>query len=200
MLKRMARQDRMALLDIDLNLFLQPEILQKAVNRRHIVIILVLRRLLRLRFDQDRTFVADFVLILDDRLQEAASMGAFGFQIGVEQSFVALTPAPQHIVRATEFMRGIETGFHRRRRIGVNFGVRVGGSPRHPALMAEHIGGAPEQLGLVRRLLFAKVINDFLKVAQAFGKGRALGPRIGIVEGVERRAQDIEHLKRHIGL
>jgi membrane protein len=63
--ERMAGKDRVALFDIHLHLVLQPEILEEAVNRRHIVIILVLGRFLRLRLDQDRALEADLVLVFD---------------------------------------------------------------------------------------------------------------------------------------
>ena len=53
-LEAVAGQDRVALLDVDLDLVLQPEILEKAVHGRDIVVVLVLGRLLRLGFDQDR--------------------------------------------------------------------------------------------------------------------------------------------------
>ena len=65
-LEGMAGKDGVALLDIDLDLLLQPELLEEAIDRGDIVVVLVLGRLLRLRLDQDRALEADPVLVVDD--------------------------------------------------------------------------------------------------------------------------------------
>ena len=74
MLEGMAGQDGVALLDIELDLLLQSEILEEAVDRGDVVVVLVLGRLLRLRLDQDRALEADLVLVLDDEIEEAAEL------------------------------------------------------------------------------------------------------------------------------
>ena len=73
-LEGMAGQDRVALLDVDLDLLLQPEALEEAVDGRDVVVVLVLGRLLRLRLDQDRALEADPVLVVDDQAEEAAGL------------------------------------------------------------------------------------------------------------------------------
>ena len=74
MLEGMAGQDRVALLDVDLDLLLQPEPLEEAVDGGDVVVVLVLGRLLRLRLDQDRALEADPVLVVDDQAEEAAGL------------------------------------------------------------------------------------------------------------------------------
>jgi hypothetical protein len=70
----MAGEDGVALLDIDLDLVLQAELLEEAVDGGDVVVVLVLGRLLRLRLDQDRALEADLVLVVDDHRQEAAGL------------------------------------------------------------------------------------------------------------------------------
>ena len=65
-LERVAREDCVALLDIDLDLVFQSEVLQEAVNRRDVIVVLVLGRFLRLRLDQDGSRETDLPLVVDD--------------------------------------------------------------------------------------------------------------------------------------
>jgi hypothetical protein len=118
----MAGQDGVALFDVGLHLLLQPEVLEEAVDRGDVVVVLVLRRLLRLRLDQDRALEADLVLVFDDLLQEAARMVAFGLEVGVQQRLIPLAPAPEDVVlpaqRCVASMQPSRWRRHRRRRPG----------------------------------------------------------------------------------
>ena len=154
---------------------------------------------MRLRFDQDRAFKADLVLVFHHLLQEASCVFALGLKVGVEQRLIALAPAPKHVIRAAQLVGGIQIGFHHGRRIGVNVRIGVGGSTAHPAAVREHIGRAPKQFGLMGRLFLGQIVNHCFKVAIAFGKGGTFGAHIGIVEAVEGHAQDIKHLKGGVG-
>ena len=49
-------------------------------------------------------------------------------------------------------------------------------------------------------LLFGQIVDHDLQVAVAFGKGRTLGPHIGVVKAIERHAEDLEHLEGDICL
>ncbi len=127
-------------------------------------------------------------------------MLTLGLQVGIEQRFIALAAPPENIVRPAQFQRGIHVRLHIRGGIGIDIRIGICRRTRHPAPVAEHIGGAPQKLCLVAGLLLAKVVDDFLKVAQRFREGGAFGAGVGVVEAVEGRAQDIEHLEGHIGL
>ena len=97
-----AGQRRVVGLDVDPVLRLQAVADQEAVDGRGVVVVLVLGRLLRLRLDQQRALEPDPVLVLRDEVQEPGQLGLLARQVGVEQRFVALAPAPQHVVRAAE--------------------------------------------------------------------------------------------------
>jgi hypothetical protein len=99
-LEGVAGQDRVALLDIDLDLVFQAVALEETVNGGHVEIVLVLGRLLRLRLDQDRALEADLVLVIDDHGEEAAELVELALEVGVEQGLVAFAAAPEHVVLA----------------------------------------------------------------------------------------------------
>ena len=73
-MERVTRQRRVVGFDIHLDLFFQSELLQEAVDRRHVVVVLMLGRLLRFWLNQQRTLEADFVFMLDHHLHEAANL------------------------------------------------------------------------------------------------------------------------------
>ena len=190
----------MALFDVRLHFLFQTEILEKAVNRGDVVVILVFGGFLRLWLDQDRALEADLVLVVDDLLQETARVGAFGLEIGVQQRLIPLAPAPQDVVLPAKFHRRVHVRLHGGGGIGVDVGVGVGGRARHPAAVRKEVRGAPQQFGFVAGLLVGEVIDNLVQIALGIGKGLPLRPRVGVVEAVERLAKDIEHLERHVGL
>ena len=200
MFERMARKDRVALFDVHLNLTLQPELLEETVNGGDIEIILVFGGLLRLRLHQNGAFEADLVFVLHRHLQEPSGLLAFAFEVGVQQGFIALAPAPKHIVPAVQLVGRIHTGFDRRRGPGKDLRVRVGGRARHKAAVTKEVRGAPKQLGLGAFHLGAEVVDDLFEITQALGECIAFGADVGIVPAEERRVQQVEHFKRHIGL
>ncbi len=61
-------------LDVDLDLVLQSVLLQEGVNGGDVVVVLVLRRLERLRLDQDEAVEPDGVLVFDDEVEEPAEL------------------------------------------------------------------------------------------------------------------------------
>ena len=77
MLERVAGKNRVVLLDIELHVLLEPVGLEQAIDRRRVIVILMLGRLLRLGLDQDRALEADLVLVVDDQREEAAGLFQF---------------------------------------------------------------------------------------------------------------------------
>ena len=59
---------------LTLTSFSSPYAGQERVHRRDVVVVLVLRRLERLRLDQDRALEPDRVLVLDDHVEEPAEL------------------------------------------------------------------------------------------------------------------------------
>ena len=120
--------------------------LQERVNGGDVVVVLVLRRLERLRFEEDRAVESDALLVLDDERQEAGQLIELTPHVGVEQCLVAFASAPQHVVVATQPMCGFEAVGHLAGGEGEDLRIRVGGRARLIARIGEQVGGAPQQL------------------------------------------------------
>jgi hypothetical protein len=128
-LEGVAGKDRVALLDIELHFVFEAVLLEEAIDRGDVVVVLVLGRLLRLRLDQDRALEADLVLVFDDEVEEAAELVELALEIGVEQRLVAFAAAPQHVVLAAELLRGVDAGLHGRGGKGEDIGSGLVAAP-----------------------------------------------------------------------
>ncbi len=100
---------------------------EEAVDRRHVVVVLVLGRLHRLRFDEQLAGEPDPVLVLGDQVQEPGELGTLAPQVGVEQRVVALAATPQHVVLAAKPVGHLEHVLHLGGGVGEHFRIRVGG-------------------------------------------------------------------------
>src|SRR4029450_6421994 len=61
-LEAVSGQGRVVHLDVQLDLALETELLEKGVHRRCVIVVLMLRRLVRLGLDEERAAKADLVL------------------------------------------------------------------------------------------------------------------------------------------
>ena len=194
----MAGQDRVALFDIHLNFTSKTEVLEEAVDRGHVVVVLVLGRFLRLGLDQDRALEAHLVLIIDDHLKHAPGLLALASHVGVEQGFIAFAPTPQHVVLAAEFDRRVHAGFDRGRRKGKDIRVGVGRCSRHETPVREQVRSAPKQFG-AGVSIFCEIIDHRFEVAGFLAKSRLRGAHRR--RGSRNRARrEFEHLEGHIRL
>src|SRR3984885_4178354 len=182
MLEGMVRKHRMADFDVELDLPLEPEALQEAEHRRDIEIVLMLGRLLGLRLDQDYTLEPDLVLVVDNQGQKASELILLATQIGVEQRFVTLAAAPQHVIGAAELMRRIDGVLHLRSGVSKDLRIGIGRGARQIARMAEEVSGAPEEPGPGLLHLFGKEIGHLREVAAELLEALALGNDIAIVK------------------
>ena len=199
-LEGVAGEDGVVLLDVDLDLFLEAELLQHAPDRADVEIVLVLGRLLRLGLDEDGALEADLVLVLDDHGQEAAELVELLLDVGVEQGLVALAAAPQHVVGAAELMGQLEHVLHLRRGIGEHVRVGIGRRARHVAAVGEQVGGAPQQPDLGLLHLLGEDLADVAHVPVGFGQRLAFRRDVAVVEGEEGHAEQAEHLEGDVGL
>ena len=140
-----AGQRRVVGLDVDAILVLEPVADEEAVDGRHVVVVLVLGRLHRLRFDQELAAEPDAVLVLRDEVQEPGELGALALEVRVQERVVALAAAPQDVVLATEALGHLEHVLDLRRGVGEHLGVGVGGGAGLVARMGEQVGRPPQQ-------------------------------------------------------
>src|ERR1035438_4736486 len=86
------------------------------------------------------------MLVLDHHLQEAAQLSLLLFEVGIQQTLVALTSAPQHVVLAAKTFRQFDAVPHLCCRKSKHIRIRVGSRSRHVARVAEEIRRTPKQL------------------------------------------------------
>ena len=187
-------------LNVDLDLVLQAVAAQKAVDRGHVVVVLVFGRFARFGFNQNRAFETDFVFVLNHHVHEAAHLVQLMADAGVEQRFITFAAAPQHVVLAAEFVCGIHRFLDLQGGHGKNLWVRIGGRARHEAPVTEQIGCAPQQLDTCGLLLGAQNVDHGTQMIHAVTRRSTLRSHIAVVKAVVRRAQLAEKFKRCVGL
>ena len=200
MLEAVAGENGMVLLDVDLDLSLQVEGLQHAVDGADVVVVLVLGRLLRLRLDQDRALEADLLLVLDDHGQEPAELGELALDVRIEQRLVTLATAPQNVVGAAELMGQLEHVLHLRGGVGEHVGVRIGRRPGHVAAVGKEVRRAPEKADLRRLHLLGEQLADLADVPVRLLQRHALRGDVAIVKGEEGDVEQAEHVEGDIRL
>ena len=199
-LERVAGEVGVVLLDVDFHVFGQPPFLQEAVDGRDVIVVLVLGRLARLGLDEQRSLEADLVLVLHRHGQEAAHLLVFPRKIGVEQRFVALASAPQHVVPAAQAVGRFEAGADGGGGEGEHVGIGIGRGASHIAAVLEEVGGAPQQLDLGGGLSWLKHVHHRREVLQMLADRLAYRRHVCVVEGVERNVEQAEQVEGDFGL
>ena len=195
MVEAEARQRGVVRFDVELELAGQTVANEEPVDRRRVVVVLVLGGLVRLRLDQKGTLEADLVLVLDDHAHEAGHLVVFVLQVRVQKRVVAFAPAPQDVVGAAQFLRGIESLLDLSGREGEDLRIRVRGRAGREAGVAEQVGRAPQELDAGAGLVLAGVVDHGVEDGRRLGPGLAFGCDVAVVEAVERHAQLGEELE-----
>ena len=147
-----------------------------------------------------RGFGADLLLVVRGHSHEAAHVVQLLSGKTVEDALVALATAPEHVVLAAELLGDLHALLHLRGRIGEHVGIRVGGRAVHVDAVAEHVGGAPEELHARLFLLLEHVVGDDIQATVRLLQGVALGNDVAVVEAVVLHAQLGEELKGSVAL
>lgn len=116
--------------------------------------------------------------------------------VGVEQTFVTFSAAPERVPASAEFFGD----FHRLGDLpgGVceHLGVWAGRGPVHVTRMTEQVGGSPKKLHARVRLLVLKCLGDLVEIPVRFGQCLALRCDVAIVKTVKIEAKFLEEFKR----
>ena len=132
-------------LDVELEVLVEFVGAQEGDPGGHVEVVLVLGRLLGLGLDQELTGEADLLGVVDRQVQETSEVILFALHVGVEQGFITLAAAPEHVVLSAELNGTVHGLLHLGGRIGENMGVRIGSPAAHVAGVREEIGRAPQQ-------------------------------------------------------
>src|SRR5690606_23285961 len=98
-------------LNVQLEVFVQTVVSQKANHRRTIKIILVLGGLHRLGFNEERSLEAVLASVIASNGEETRQVILLTLHVGVQKAHVTLTTAPKDVVLATEFDGRIQSIF-----------------------------------------------------------------------------------------
>jgi hypothetical protein len=198
--KAVSRERGVVHLDVELELVFESVLLEEGVHGRGVVIVLVLRGLVGLGFDQERPLESDRVLVLGHEGEEAPELVELAAKVGVEKCLVALAPTPEHVVGAAEPVRRLEHVLHLGGRVREDVGVRVGGGTGGVARMTEQVRGAPQQphAGALHPTLH--LLEHAVEVGVALGEGCSLGRHVAIVEAEEGVSELLEELEGHLAL
>ena len=186
--------------DVDADFFFQPVLLQKPEHGGHVKVVLVLGRFARLGLEQDGALEADLVFVVHHHVQKAAHLVQLLAHAGIQQGFVTLAPAPQHVIGTAQFQGRVHRFFDLQRGQRKNFRVGVGGSTRHEAAVAEQIGRSPQQTDAAGFLLGGQHVDHGAQVVDTFTRAAALGRYVAVMETVIRSAEFAEKVKRGVGL
>ena len=185
-MERVAGQRRVVRLDVQPVLVLEAVPDEEAVDRRGVVVVLVLRRLHRLGLDQERPLEPDRVLVLGDEMQEPGELVALALEVRVEERVVALAAAPQDVVRATEALGHLEHVLDLGGGIGEHLGIGVRRRTRLVARVGEQVGGAPQQPDAGARGVLLGLTHHRLQIRAGLRERSTFRSDIAIVEAVKK--------------
>ena len=187
---------RVVRLDVDGVLTLEPVRDQEAVDRRDVVVVLVLGGLHRLGFDEELAPEPDPVLVLGDEMQELGELGALPSKVRVEEGVVPLPATPQDVVLAAEALGDLQHVLDLRGGEGEDLGIGIGGRARLVARVGEQVGGPPEQADAGPLLVAGGIVRQRVEVRTERREARAFRGDVPIVEAVVRDAELREELER----
>src|SRR5262245_27254037 len=185
----MASERRVIGLDVELEDLVEGVCAQKRHARRRVRIVLMGRRLLRLWLDEERAIPVQLLCVVDRHAEELGEMIELTAEFRVKQVLIPLAATPKQVVLAAEFLRH----FHRLLDLGPSIGEYVGVATRarsvNESLVAEEIGGAPEELDSSPLLLLFQNSHDGVEIFVGLGKVLPLGGDVAVVKAIVRTSE-----------
>ncbi len=185
-------------LDIHLEVAFKAVFAQKRQNRRRIEIILMLRGLFGLGFDQELSGKADLLCVIDRHFQEPRKVIQLQPHIGVEQGFVPFASAPEDIVLAAELHGNLDGFFDLRGGIGKHRCVGRGCRAVDELRVSEAVGGAPEAFDARARHLLLDYGDHLVENAVGLQKRVPARGKVRVVKAEETNLHLFHELKRRV--
>ena len=104
------------------------------------------------------------MFMLNHHLHKATKLFTLLTKIGIQQSFVTFTTAPQHIVFTTQFMRCFHRGNNLCSCPAKDLGIWVRRRARAIARVSKAVSGSPQQFHAALFLLASQHIDHLRKV------------------------------------
>ena len=192
MLECMAGQRGVIDLDIDLEILVQPVRPQESDHGLRVGVVLVLHRLHRFGFDQEVALEPLRAGVVAGHAQHGGHVLLFALHVGVEQRHVAFAAAPEDVVLAAQFDRGVDGVLDLQHGAGRGVEVGVGRCAVHVAGVAEDIGRAPQQFDAGFGLFLLGVGYDLPEVLFVLFGRRGFVHEVYVVETIVLDA-DLPH-------
>ena len=165
-----------------------------------IEVILVHRRLLGLRLDQELSVQADLLSILVAHVEELGHVLLLALHLGVPQVLVAFTAAPEHVVLGPQALCDLQGVLQLATGVGVDVGERGGGGAGHEARVGEQRGGVPQQLDAGGLHVLFDLVDDLVQILVGLAQGIAFRSDVAIVEAEVLNAELLEELEGVVDL
>ena len=165
-----------------------------------IEVILVHRRLLGLRLDQELSVQADLLSILVAHVEELGHVLLLALHLRVPQVLVAFTSTPEHVVLGSQALGNLQGVLQLATGIGVDVGERGGGSTGNEARVGEQGGGVPQQLDAGGLHVLFDLVDDLVQVLVGLAQGIAFRSDITIMEAEVLDAELLEELEGVVDL
>ena len=163
MLEGVTGKRRVISFDVQLEILVESVLSQKAYCRCGIEIILMRHRLLRLGLDIEVAVKSDASAIFHSHAHKRSYVFLLELNIGVQQSFVALSSAPEYIASTAELNSNIKRLFYLRRSKAINIDIVGTAGTVHKSRIAEHICSAPKALDIRAVHFFKNIVRNFIK-------------------------------------
>lgn len=145
-----------------------------------IEVILVHRRLLGLRLDQELSVQADLLSILVAHVEELGHVRLFALHLRVPQVLVAFTSTPEHVVLGSQALGNLQGMLQLATGVSIDVGERGGGSTGNEARVGEQGGGVPQQLDAGGLHVLFDLVDDLVQVLVGLAQGIAFRSDITI--------------------
>ena len=142
-LKCMPRQGGVIRLDVELEMIEQFILAQESQCCCRVGIILMRRWLFRLRLNQELSFKADILFVINRHVQKTGKLLLLVLHVRIQEGVISFTSAPEYIVFATKLMCGINCSFYLGGSVGEHMCIRVGGCPQGIAGVTEEVCCSP---------------------------------------------------------
>ena len=165
-----------------------------------IEVILVHRRFLGLRLDQELGVQTDLLRVVVAHVEELGHVRLLALHLGVPQVLVAFTTAPEHVILGAQALGDLQGMLQLAAGVGVDVSERRGGGTGHEARVGEQGGGVPQQLDAGGLHVLLDLVDDLVQVLIGLAQGVAFRGNVAIVEAEVLDTKLLEELEGVVDL
>ena len=174
--------------------------LQEGDGGGGIEVVLMHRRFLGLRLDQELGVQTDFLGVLMAHVEELGHVLLLTLHLRVPQVLVAFAAAPEHVVLGAQALGDLQAVLQLAASVGVDVSERRGGGTGDEARVGEQRGGVPQQLDAGGLHVLLDLVDDLVQVGVSFTQGVAFRSDVAVMEAEVLGAELGEELEGVVDL